>query len=64
MDGSTAGNGRDGTASTLFDLGSWWRTVLGDPGWLLRSVCSEHGRIVIFSILTEYVRGLERMNKA
>jgi hypothetical protein len=45
------------TATTLFDLlESWWRTVLGG----LRNVCGEHGRIVIFSTLTEYVRGLEK----
>jgi hypothetical protein len=55
MDESAAGNGRDGTAS--FDLESWWRTVLG---WLLRNVCGEQGRIVIFSTLTEYVGGLEK----
>jgi hypothetical protein len=32
--------------------------------WLPRKVCGEHGRIVIFSDLTEYVRGLKRMDNA
>jgi hypothetical protein len=46
----------DGTASTLFDLESWWHWHSA-PGWLPRKVCGEHGRIVIFGALTQYVRG-------
>jgi len=42
---------RDGTASTLLGLDSW----AAKP----RKVCGEHGRIVIFSALTEYVRGVK-----
>jgi len=53
-------SGRDGAASTLINLESWWRTVLDSlysdwVRWLPRKVYGEHGRIVIFSALTEYV---------
>jgi hypothetical protein len=48
-----------GTASTLFDLELWWRTVVLDPsivwGGCQRCARGEFCRIVVFSVLTEYV---------
>jgi hypothetical protein len=75
MGESTAGNGRwkrgeqygrDRTASMLFGLESSWRTVLARVysivcGWKLYG---EYGRIVNFSALIEYVRGLETNNNS
>jgi len=64
--------GRDGTSSTLFDLEMALASdqapapckvayctrshVLNRAGWLPRIMRGEHGRIAIFSALTEYVR--------